>query len=280
MNIQGNIPHFVGKGSTRLPKPSTGWVRRMKAYRRGAGEVDKPMFMMDLWYFVFLAPGMLLAMWAQWRVQSAYSWASGLGSSVGITGAETAAAILRAERVTDVGIEPVAGELSDHYDPQGKVLRLSEGVYASSSLAALGIAAHEVGHALQDAHRYPLMAIRGALVPMASLGSGMSWFVILIGTVMLAAHLALGKVVLLAGIGLFSLTVVFQLVNLPVEFDASRRARIALLQNGLVTQEEDAVVAKVLDAAALTYVAATLTTILTLFYYIWRSGLLGGNSDE
>ena len=238
------------------------------------------MFMMDLWYFVFLAPGMLLAMWAQWRVQSAYSWASGLGSSVGITGAETAAAILQAEHVSGVGIEPVAGQLSDHYDPEGKVLRLSEGVYGSHSLAALGIAAHEVGHALQDAHRYPLMAVRGALVPMASLGSGMSWFVILIGTVMLAAHLALGKVVLLAGIGLFSLTVLFQLVNLPVEFDASRRARVALLQNGLVTQEEDAVVAKVLDAAALTYVAATLTTILTLLYYIWRSGLLGGMSSN
>lgn len=238
------------------------------------------MLMTDLWYFVFLAPGMLLAMWAQFRVQSAYGWASGLGSSAGITGAETAAAILRAEHVSGVGIEPIAGQLSDHYDPEAKVLRLSEGVYGSDSLAALGIAAHEVGHALQDAHRYPLMAVRGALVPMASIGSGMSWFVILIGTLMLAAHLALGKLVLLAGIGLFSLTVLFQLVNLPVEFDASRRARIALLRNGLVTQEEDAVVAKVLDAAALTYVAATLTTILTLAYYIWRSGLVGGNSDE
>ncbi|MFM7113628.1 MAG: zinc metallopeptidase [Planctomycetota bacterium] len=239
------------------------------------------MLMPDLWYFVFLAPGILLAMWAQWRVHAAYSWASGIGSGVRATGAETAAAILRAEGIADVGIEPVEGQLSDHYDPQSKVLRLSEGVYGSESLAALGIAAHEAGHALQDAHRYPLMALRGALVPMASLGSGMSWFVILAGTLMLAAHLALGKVVLLAGIGLFSLTVLFQLVNLPVEFDASRRARIALLQNGLVSREEDAVVAKVLDAAALTYVAATLTSILTLLYYLWRSGLLGnGGRDE
>ena len=144
----------------------------------------------------------------------------------------------------------------------------------------LGIVAHEVGHALQDAHRYPLMVLRGALVPMASFGSGMSWVVIMAGMFMLAMHLVLGKVVLLAGIGLFSLTVIFQLVNLPVEFDASRRARIALVQHGLIAPDEDEVVKRVLDAAALTYVAATLTTVLTLLYYLWRSGLLGGRNDD
>ena len=238
------------------------------------------MFMMDLWYFVFLAPGMLLAMWAQWRVQAAYTWASGLRASTGITGAQTAYAILQAEGISDVGIEPIAGQLSDHYDPTTKTLRLSEGVYGSDSLAALGIAAHEVGHALQDSHRYPLMVLRGALVPMASFGSGMSWVVIMAGMFMLAMHLVLGKVVLLAGIGLFSLTVIFQLVNLPVEFDASRRARIALVQHGLIAPDEDEVVKRVLDAAALTYVAATLTTVLTLLYYLWRSGLLGGRNDD
>lgn len=238
------------------------------------------MFMMDLWYLVFLAPGMLLAMWAQWRVQSAYNWASGLRSSISITGAQTAYAILRAEGISNVHIEPIAGQLSDHYDPATKTLRLSEGVYGSDSLAALGIAAHEVGHALQDAHRYPLMVLRGALVPMASFGSGMSWIVIMAGMFLLAMHLVLGKVVLLAGIGLFSLTVIFQLVNLPVEFDASRRARIALVQHRLIAPEEDEVVKKVLDAAALTYVAATLTTILTLLYYMWRAGLLGGRNDD
>ena len=238
------------------------------------------MFMMDLWYFVFLAPGMLLAMWTQWRVQAAYTWASGLRASTGITGAQTAYAILQAEGISDVGIEPIAGQLSDHYDPTTKTLRLSEGVYGSDSLAALGIAAHEVGHALQDAHRYPLMVLRGALVPMASFGSGMSWVVIMAGMFMLAMHLVLGKVVLLAGIGLFSLTVLFQLVNLPVEFDASRRARIALVQHGLIAPDEDEVVKRVLDAAALTYVAATLTTVLTLLYYLWRSGLLGGRNDD
>jgi Zn-dependent membrane protease YugP len=238
------------------------------------------MFMMDLWYFVFLAPGMLLAMWAQWRVQAAYNWASGLRSSTGITGAQTAYAILRAEGISNVLIEPIAGQLSDHYDPTTKTLRLSEGVYGSDSLAAMGIAAHEVGHALQDAQRYPLMVLRGALVPMASFGSGMSWVVIMVGMFLLAMHLVLGKVVLLAGIGLFSLTVIFQLVNLPVEFDASRRARIALVQHRLIAPEEDEVVKKVLDAAALTYVAATLTTILTLLYYMWRAGLLGGRNDD
>jgi Zn-dependent membrane protease YugP len=203
-----------------------------------------------------------------------------LRASTGITGAQTAYAILQAEGISDVGIEPIAGQLSDHYDPTTKTLRLSEGVYGSDSLAALGIAAHEVGHALQDAHRYPLMVLRGALVPMASFGSGMSWVVIMAGMFMLAMHLVLGKVVLLAGIGLFSLTVLFQLVNLPVEFDASRRARIALVQHGLIAPDEDEVVKRVLDAAALTYVAATLTTVLTLLYYLWRSGLLGGRNDD
>jgi hypothetical protein len=124
------------------------------------------------------------------------------------------------------------------------------------------------------------MVLRGALVPMASFGSGMSWVVIMAGMFMLAMHLVLGKLVLLAGIGLFSLTVIFQLVNLPVEFDASRRARIALVQHGLIAPDEDEVVKRVLDAAALTYVAATLTTVLTLLYYLWRSGLLGGRNDD
>jgi Zn-dependent membrane protease YugP len=203
-----------------------------------------------------------------------------LRSSTGITGAQTAYAILRAEGISNVLIEPIAGQLSDHYDPTTKTLRLSEGVYGSDSLAAMGIAAHEVGHALQDAQRYPLMVLRGALVPMASFGSGMSWVVIMVGMFLLAMHLVLGKVVLLAGIGLFSLTVIFQLVNLPVEFDASRRARIALVTHRLIAPEEDEVVKKVLDAAALTYVAATLTTILTLLYYMWRAGLLGGRNDD
>jgi Zn-dependent membrane protease YugP len=229
-----------------------------------------PMF--DLWYLIFLAPGILLAAWAQWRVQSAYSEASQIPSARGIVGAEAAQAVMANAGVTGVRIEPVEGFLSDHYVPGEKVLRLSPGVYASNSLAALGIAAHEAGHAIQDARHYPLLVVRNGLVPMASIGSNLSWLVIIGGFLL---HLT---PLVWVGIGLFSMVVLFQLVNLPVEFDASRRARIALVEGRLITPEEDQEVKRVLDAAAWTYVAATLTSVLTLLYFLFRSGLLGGGS--
>jgi Zn-dependent membrane protease YugP len=227
----------------------------------------------DPWYLLFLAPGILLALWAQVRVQRAYAEASGIPARSGYSGAETAAAMLHAAGVPGVRIEPTEGVLSDHYVPGERVLRLSPDVYAGRSLAALGVAAHEAGHALQDASRYPLLVMRNALVPVASFGSNAAWIIIFLGFVM---HL-MGLIV--AGIVVFSATVVFQLVNLPVEFDASRRARLALVSSGLVSREEDAEVGKVLNAAALTYVAATLTSVLTLLYFLFRSGLLGGRRD-
>jgi Zn-dependent membrane protease YugP len=229
----------------------------------------------DPMYFVFLAPGILLALWAQWRVKSAYSHASQIPPASGYTGAQTAAALLQAGGINDVQIEPVEGFLSDHYSPGEKVLRLSPEVYAGRSLAALGIAAHETGHAYQDAQRYPLLVARNALVPLAGIGGNLSWLIIIIGFGLASLEPTLGRTVVLAGIAAFSLTVVFQLVNLPVEYDASRRARIALLDTGLVTREEDVVVKKVLSAAALTYVAATLSSVLTLLYFLFRSGVLG-----
>jgi Zn-dependent membrane protease YugP len=173
-----------------------------------------------------------------------------------------------------VVIEPVEGFLSDHYVPGQGVLRLSPEVYAGRSLAALGIAAHESGHALQDATRYPLLALRNGLVPLAAVGSNLSWIIIVVGFALSSLNL------ILLGIAAFSLTVIFQVVNLPVEFDASRRARLALAHAGLVTPEEDVHVKKVLDAAALTYVAATLSSILTLLYFLFRSGLLGGRRSD
>jgi Zn-dependent membrane protease YugP len=224
-------------------------------------------------YLVFLAPGILLALWAQFRVKSAYSQASQIPARSGYTGAETAATVLHAAGVPGVQIEPVEGFLSDHYVPGERVLQLSPEVYAGRSLAALGIAAHESGHAIQDAVRYPLLGIRNSLVPLAGFGSGIGWIIIFVGFALASMNLVL------VGIAVFSLTVLFQLVNLPVEFDASRRARIALVQGGLVTPEEDVEVARVLNAAALTYVAATLTSILTLLYFLFRSGLLGGRND-
>lgn len=231
-------------------------------------------FGFDPIYFLFLAPGLLLALWAQMRIQSAYHEGARYRSSSGVTGARAAAAVMRAEGISNVAIEPVHGQLTDHYDPAHKVLRLSEGVYASPSLAALGVAAHEAGHALQDAHRYAPLVIRNVMVPAASFGSSAAWVVFVIGLALRSFGLVM------AGIGLFSAVVLFQLVNLPVEFDASARARRALLATGLIRPEEDTVVARVLNAAAWTYVAATLTSILTLLYFLFRSGLLGGRKNE
>jgi uncharacterized protein len=224
----------------------------------------------DLMYFVFLAPGMLLALWAQYRVKSAYAEASRIPSESGYSGAAAAQAVMHQAGVEGVQVEPVDGFLSDHYVPGEKILRLSPDVYAGRSLAALGIAAHESGHAIQDARRYPLLVVRNLLVPLAGFGSNIWWILILGG--FLLGWLGLVKIGILA----FSLVVLFQLINLPVEFDASRRARIALVDGGLITLEEDVYVAKVLNAAALTYVAGTLTSVLTLLYYLFRSGLLGG----
>jgi Zn-dependent membrane protease YugP len=227
----------------------------------------------DPMYLLFLAPGILLALWAQFRVKSAYSRASQIPARSGYSGAEAANALLHTAGVPGVRIESVEGFLSDHYVPGERVLRLSPEVYAGRSLAALGIAAHESGHAMQEATRYSLMEIRNGLVPLAGFGSSISWIVILVGFALASLNL------ILVGIGIFSVTVIFQLVNLPVEFDASRRARLALVHAGLVTPQEEVEVARVLNAAALTYVAATLTSVLTLLYFLFRSGLLGGRSD-
>jgi len=176
--------------------------------------------------------------------------------------------------VDDVAIEPVHGQLTDHYDPSHKVLRLSEPVFDGRSLAALGVAAHEAGHALQDARGYSPLVVRNLLVPAASFGSSAAWIVFFVGMLMQWGGL------IIAGMVLFSAVVLFQLVNLPVEFDASRRAREQLLATGLIAPDEEPTVARVLNAAALTYVAGTLTSILTLLYFVIRSGVFGGSRDE
>ena len=228
----------------------------------------------DPLYFMMIAPAMLLAAWAQWKVQSAFSHGSKIRSASGLTGAQAAKRILEAEGIYNVTIEPIAGMLSDHYDPTHKVLRLSSQVYGSNSIAALGVAAHEAGHAVQDATRYPLLVIRNAVVPLANIGSNASWVLIFAGMLLQITQL------FILGVAAFSLTVFFQVVNLPVEFDASRRARNALMMTGLVAPQEDREVGRVLNAAAMTYVAGTITSILTLVYYLIRSGLLGGSSDD
>jgi Zn-dependent membrane protease YugP len=231
--------------------------------------------LLNIDYLLFAIPGIALSLWAQSRISSAYAAASRIPASSGLTGAQAAYEVMRAGGVSGVAIEPVAGQLSDHYDPGHKVLRLSEGVYGNRSLAAMGIAAHEAGHAIQDASHFPGLVVRNAIVPIAGLGSTVFWILILAG-------LFLGMFrLIIAGIIIFSLTVVFQVINLPVEFDASHRARQMLLSTGLISPDEDYEVGRVLNAAAWTYVAATLTSVMTLLYYLFQFGLLGGHrSDE
>ncbi len=224
-------------------------------------------FFFDPMYFVYVGPAILLALWAQMKVKSAYAQAGQYRASSGLSGAETAQRILNANGISDVAIEPVKSFLGDHYDPRHKVLRLSPEVYHGRSLASLGIAAHEVGHAIQDARAYAPLALRNGPVPVASLGSQLSVALIIAGVVLMWMHTGLGQPVAVVGLGLFGVVVLFQLINLPVEFNASKRARRILLANGMVTTDEDKVVAKVLNAAAMTYVAATITAIMTLLYY-------------
>lgn len=215
-------------------------------------------------YYILMLPCMLFAMWAQYRVKAAFAAGQLVQASCGLSGAQTAQAILDANGISNVRIEQVQGTLSDHYDPRAKVLRLSPEVYQGRSLASLGVAAHEVGHAIQDAKKYAPLVLRNGIVPLASIGSNLSIFAIMLG----AGLQFFGLIVV--GIALFSLTVIFQLVNLPVEFDASSRARSILLSQGIVSNAEDKTVGKVLNAAALTYVAATITSVVTLLYYLSR----------
>jgi Zn-dependent membrane protease YugP len=239
------------------------------------------MWFFDPIYLLFLLPGILLAAWAQWKVHSAFASASRFKPRSGLAGAEAADAILHANSVDGVRIQPVHGHLADHYDPTARTLRLSSDVYGVRSLAAVGVAAHEAGHAIQHARGYSLLSLRNALVPLASFGSQAAWGIFFLGLILASFEwTSIGRIFVYVGIGAFALTVLFQLVNLPVEFDASRRARIALQETGIVTPEEDREVGRVLNAAALTYVAATLTGVLTLLYFLFRSGLLGRRSDD
>jgi Zn-dependent membrane protease YugP len=225
----------------------------------------------DPLYIIMIAPALVLSIYAQIKVKSSYSKYSKVPTSRGITGAQAAREILRAEGINDVGIELSRGFLSDHYDPRTRVLRLSETVYAGNSLASVGVAAHEAGHAIQHARGYMPLKLRSALVPISSLGSNLAWPLLIIGFIFMA------KSLILAGIIFFSLAVAFQLVTLPVEFNASFRALEALPQTGILLDSEVAGARKVLSAAALTYVAAAASAVLQLVYFLLRAGFLGND---
>lgn len=228
--------------------------------------------MFDPLYLIIVGPAMLLAVWAQFKVKRAFSKYSKVGVSSRVSGAQAAATMLREAGLHDVGIEEVRGFLSDHYDPRKKVLRLSPQVYRGTSVAAVGVACHEAGHAVQHAARYAPLALRNAIVPVASIGSWLAWPMIFGGMILNMAGLAQLGVLLFAGL------VVFQIITLPVEFDASRRAKERLAGLGIVgTSGESRGVAAVLNAAAMTYVAATIAALAQLLYFALRLGVLGGD---
>ena len=223
----------------------------------------------DFQYLIFISPAILLMLWAQYRVKSTYHRA--MQQPAPISGAGAARHILDSAGLQNVPVEQVPGHLSDHYDPREKVLRLSPEVYQSRTLAAVGIAAHEAGHALQDAKGYAPLVIRNAAVPAAGFGSNFSFILIIAGALLTQGWL------IWAGIALFSCVVVFQVVNLPVEFNASTRAKQQLATLGIVSDDAMPYVRSVLGAAALTYVAGTLQSVLTLLYYVMR--FTGGSRD-
>lgn len=232
------------------------------------------MFFYDYRYLLFILPGLVLSLWASWRTRSAFNKYSRVRTARGLTGAQAAQEMLRAAGIGDVKVVPTAGMLTDHYNPATKTLALSEDVYGTPSIAAVGVACHEAGHAVQHARAYRPLWLRTALVPTANIGSSLGYIVMLVGLVFLHS-----PQVVLFGALLFSAVLLFQIVTLPVELDASARAKRLAVDNGIVMAQEREGMDRVLNAAALTYVAAVVSTLLTLLYYLMRAGLLGGRRD-
>lgn len=224
----------------------------------------------DPLYFVFFIPGLLFSMWASFKTKSAFNKYSKVRSLTGLTGAEAAQRLLDFAGIHDVEVVRARGFLSDHYNPLTKKLALSDPVYDQPSLSAIGVACHEAGHAIQHKVGYFPLKIRSALVPTAGIGSKLGYFVLIAGLLM--QNMTIG----LIGVGLIGLVLVFQLVTLPVEFDATARAKELAFSQGLVIEQERKGMGAVLNAAALTYVAAATATALTLVYYLIRLGVLGG----
>ena len=230
----------------------------------------------DPTYFVFMIPGLLLMLWAQSQVRGSYAKYSKVRNAVNMTGAQVARRVLDANGLYDVPVESTKGELTDHYDPRNRTLYLSQPVYGTPSIAAMGIAAHEAGHAIQHARAFAPLQFRTAIVPAVNIGSSLGVFVLIAGIFLQIAQLAW------VGVGLFALSTIFALITLPVEFDASRRAKealsnLGLTDGGLQRGEEGSGVATVLNAAAWTYVAGFAASLLSLLYYV--SLVSGMNRD-
>ena len=232
------------------------------------------MFGIDPLYLILMAPALILSLVASLVTQGTFKRYARTRAYSGLTGAQAAERMMRSEGVYDVRIERVSGFLTDHYDPAHKVLRLSPEVYDALSLSAIGVACHEAGHAIQHARAYAPLALRSALVPLAQFGSSFSYWVIMLGLMLSQTPLGLWMVYI--GIALFGAAVLFSLVTLPVEWDASARAKAHIVSSGIVSPGQEAQAGRVLNAAFLTYVAGAISALLTLLYYLIRSGLLGG----
>ncbi|HZD56520.1 MAG TPA: zinc metallopeptidase, partial [Anaerolineales bacterium] len=228
-------------------------------------------FFFDPYYLIFMAPAFIIMMLVQWYVNSAYQKWSKIPASSRLNGAEAAERLISSGGLYGVKVEGVSGRLTDHYDPRSKVLRLSQGVYNSSSVAALAVAAHELGHALQDKEGYLALRLRSALVPAVNIGSYLGWILIIIGLFLRYTNLAL------LGVAVFSGGALFALATLPVELNASARAKRLLVETGLIRgPEEQRGVNNVLNAAALTYVAALVTAVMQLLYFLTLVLGMGG----
>jgi Zn-dependent membrane protease YugP len=221
----------------------------------------------DPMYFLFIMPGMLLAMFAQYKVKSTFKKYQQARTSTGLSGAEAARRLLDFAGLRDVQVLSIDGFLSDHYDPSRRVLRLSPDVYNGRNLSAIGVACHEAGHAIQHAKNYFPMYLRSMMVPITQFSSNLSMWIIFAGFFL--------RPLLYVGIAFFAVGVVFSIVTLPVEWDASSRAKNLMVEAGIVSRVEAGDAGSVLNAAFMTYLASTITAVMTLLYYLFRAGLLG-----
>jgi len=229
----------------------------------------------DMTYLLLvMLPTMVLSGLASMMVKRTFAKYETVGTQSNMTGAEAAQLMLKRQGVTDCKIEPSSGRLSDHYDPRVKTLRLSEPVYNARSISAIGVACHEAGHALQHAQGYSWLKMRSSLVPVTSFSSKMSMPVIMVGSLLMGLAPVFGMPVLLLGCALFAAAVVFSVVTLPVEWDASARAKKAMIDSNILTPQEIGSAGNVLNAAFLTYLASAIASIMTLLYYLHRTGVL------
>ncbi len=234
---------------------------------------------MVMYVLLVLLPGFAISGGASWLVKRTFKKYSNVASRNGYTGAQAAQKLLDQAGINDVQVVRVNGYLSDHYNPTTKKLALSEPVFDSTSIAALGVATHEAGHAIQHATSYGPLAWRSKIVPLAHYGSRIGNYVMMGGLFLLAASPVLGQWVVIAGAIMFGMMLLFQLVTLPVEYNASARAKKLVVEAGIVSEDERVGIDKTLGAAALTYVAAAVGTFLTLIYFLYRAGLIGGRRN-